>query len=153
GEFDPHLTQLNWFTSRDGWLIASNGTVNPALLQSLFPVWNDPSTWNLAPLATVTTEWRQTVAKDASGYHIENPQKFLGLWFQDNWKPKSNLTLNLGVRYDYNPGAMANDVIIPQVRPNKIPNQKDMWSPRFGFAYTPDTRTVIRGGAGRYFGW
>jgi len=153
GEFDPHLTQLNWFTSRDGWLIASNGTVNPALLQSLFPVWNDPSTWNLAPLATVTTEWRQTVAKDASGYHIENPQKFLGLWFQDNWKTKSNLTLNLGVRYDYNPGAMANDVIIPQVRPNKIPNQKDMWSPRFGFAYSPDARTVIRGGAGRYFGW
>src|SRR5205814_1006672 len=33
GEFDPHKTQLNWFTSRDGWLIASNGTVAPALLQ------------------------------------------------------------------------------------------------------------------------
>jgi hypothetical protein len=153
GEFNPHKTQLNWFTSRDGWLLASNGTIAPALLQSLFPVWNDPSSWSLQPLSPFATEWRQTVAKDAEGYHVVNPQKFVGVWFQDNWRATSNLTLNLGARYDYNPGAMANDVVIPQVRPNPIPTQKDMWAPRFGFAYTPDSKTVIRGGAGRYFGW
>jgi hypothetical protein len=80
-------------------------------------------------------------------------------WYvNDNWRIRRNLTLNLGVRYEYTtipfsqrsqslnaaasvPGLI--DFAAPQAATNN-------WGPRVGFAYSPGTsgRTSIRAGAG-----
>jgi hypothetical protein len=60
---------------------------------------------------------------------------------QDSWKPRPNLTLNFGVRYEID------------TRKSPLPTDKNNLSPRFGFAWDPfeDHRTIIRGGFGLFF--
>jgi hypothetical protein len=60
-------------------------------------------------------------------------------WYvQDKWQVNRNLTLNLGVRHDYQ---------------TFTPNSKDAIAPRLGFAFDPTAsgRTVIRGGIGQFY--
>lgn len=78
-------------------------------------------------------------------------------WFaNDNWKIRRNLTLNLGVRYEYTTvpfterfqtlNQIAN---VPGVLTFGEPHYpKNAFAPRVGFAYTPGTsdKTVVRGG-------
>jgi hypothetical protein len=90
-------------------------------------------------------------------------------WYaQDDWKISSHLTLNLGLRYEFNiptyekyntlsnfNPSTGNLDIAGQggVRPNLWnPNYSD-FEPRFGFAYTPfnNSKTVIRGGIGIFY--
>jgi hypothetical protein len=89
------------------------------------------------------------------GYGNPNTQqtvKFYGAFIQDQWKLKK-LTLNLGVRYDYEPG-QANagfHSAYPFIKTAK--EDKTQFAPRFGFAYDPagDGRSVFRGGAGMFY--
>ncbi|MGE3840645.1 MAG: TonB-dependent receptor [Vicinamibacterales bacterium] len=59
-------------------------------------------------------------------------------YIQDQWRLNQKLTLNLGVRYDYQ---------------DLTPQTKDAFAPRLGFAFDPggDGRTVIRGGIGKFY--
>jgi outer membrane receptor protein involved in Fe transport len=89
------------------------------------------------------------------------------VFFQDDIKLNADLTLNVGVRYDYltNP---ENSLPLPAVDPNnvfapintvlQVQNDKNNISPRFGFAYSPhfggyfgDGKTVVRGGFGIFY--
>ena len=54
----------------------------------------------------------------------------------DKWQATGKLTVNVGVRYDYQ---------------HMIPQTKDAFAPRFGVAYALDDRTVIRAGAGKFY--
>src|SRR5205085_1912404 len=66
------------------------------------------------------------------------------------------LTLNLGLRYEYqhNPSAIASHInpLLPQTA-NKV-NDKNNFGPRLGFAYDVkgDGKTSVRGGFGVYYG-
>jgi len=98
-----------------------------------------------------------------------------GFFGQDDIKLSADLTINLGLRYDYltNP---ENSLKYPGIDPNnplgilvsnagvvtanvyKITNVKDLISPRFGFAYSPhyggflgDGKFVVRGGFGIFY--
>jgi outer membrane receptor protein involved in Fe transport len=80
------------------------------------------------------------------------------LFVQDEWKVSRNFTLNLGLRYD------VQDIAQPEVRnpdpqlaaagidTSVIASDKNNVGPRVGFSYTPNSKTVIRGGYGLFYG-
>lgn len=73
----------------------------------------------------------------------------LGLYLQDDWRATRNLTLNLGLRYEYFSVPMDQHGRLPQLfRPDR-----NNFAPRFGFAYDlgGQLKTVIRGGYGIYY--
>ncbi len=79
-----------------------------------------------------------------------------GFYFEDEWKVRPNLTLNLGVRYDLQTGVWRNH-LSASLYPVPLPYVKfgghgdyDNLAPRMGFAWDPlkDGRTVVRGGFG-----
>lgn len=80
---------------------------------------------------TVTTAGGLTPA--ANEIHLRND--YNALFAQDDWRFRRNLTLNVGVRWDYDSAFQ----------------QKDHISPRIGFAWEATTKTVIRGHAGRFY--
>jgi hypothetical protein len=84
-----------------------------------------------------------------------------GFFLQDNWKVIPRLTLELGVRYDYQdiPGPfkslqqpVGKYVPLPQFA--QKPDDRNNIGPRAGFAYDVygQGKTVLRGGFGMYYG-
>ena len=65
--------------------------------------------------------------------------KLMSSYVQDNFKVRPNLTLNAGLRYDF------------EFQPKPILRDKNNWSPRLGFSWAHDAKTVVRGGYGIYF--
>lgn len=91
-----------------------------------------------------------------------------GAYAQDIWRPRTNLSLTFGLRFDVpsfentaylNPNANAltfrdEDGQPVQYDSGKMPGANILWSPRFGFNYdvTGDQKTQIRGGTGVFTG-
>jgi hypothetical protein len=87
----------------------------------------------------------------------------IGLWIQDSWKVKPNLTLNYGLRWDaqlmpetVDPSTTAYAGLIGQANfpsDGTIPDHWNMIQPRFGFAWDVqnDQRTLVRGNFGIYY--
>jgi len=73
---------------------------------------------------------------------------------QDDWRATPRLTLNLGLRYEYqrNPDPVNPNPLLPQTN-NKV-SDKNNFGPRVGFAYdlSGDGKTSLRGGWGIYYG-
>jgi hypothetical protein len=109
---------------------------------------------------------------------LEIPYTVYGFFVQDDWRIGESLTLNLGIRYDYEDGVLSNvpygtngfqindDPRSPFFNQancsgefNGVPNSfcleddGNNWAPRLGFAYdiNAEGRTVIRGGWGRFY--
>ncbi len=94
---------------------------------------------------------------------INEVQKELALFLQDQWYLSPSLTVTLGVRHESlnNPdGAVldVNKVLAPgqaaNVQPDaKIPDVNNQWSPRLSIAWSPekDNKSVVRASLGRYW--
>lgn len=87
-----------------------------------------------------------------------------GFFAQDDWKVQPRLTVNLGLRYDYEhvpppyPSLQATSLLntYPDAtaRVGKQPSDLGELGPRVGFSWDPDGKgeTVLHGGYGLYFG-
>jgi outer membrane receptor protein involved in Fe transport len=103
----------------------------------------------------------QAFAGSGTSGPITNPnlQDFSG-YVQDEWRLTPNLTLNLGLRYDFQkleqPTVLNTDpqLVAAGLRTDRISEDHNNWGPRVGFAWTPGTdgRTLIRGGYGIFYG-
>jgi hypothetical protein len=71
--------------------------------------------------------------------HVHLRDNLVSVFAQDQWRPRANLTLNLGVRWDYEDVVGLTD--------------KSNVAPRIGIAVDPwkDGKTSIRAGYGRYY--
>ena len=82
--------------------------------------------------------------------------KMYDVFAEDNWKVRPNLTLNLGLRYDlqFTPSPLHPNTSSPlAIQYNStIKNVTDRVQPRIGFAWSPQTGTVVRGGYGLFSG-
>jgi len=105
-------------------------------------------------------------------------KKMFGWYFQDDWKATRKLTLNLGIRYDYQPGPTDHydrtqwfDFTAPNPisdavgftvpgqlvfvgngnRRNLYEAQKTNFAPRIGLAYQISDKLVLRSGAGIFY--
>jgi hypothetical protein len=110
--------------------------------------------------------------------HLLNEQ-YISPWINDEFKATNNLTLTLGLRFDYqgclsdahgnqssfdpnapNPGAGGHlgAIIFAGKGPGRTGLKcfeqppKDAWGPRIGFAYRVNDKTSVRGGYGIYYG-
>ena len=123
--------------------------VPPANIESLFPVWDDPSTWNLNALNPIIRNYSVGIG-DFRGKL--NRRKSIAGWVQDNWQIVPSLTLNLGLRYDLETEVVANALAIPPILKANRPDDRNNVGPRVGFAWAANDRTVVRGGIGKYYG-
>lgn len=84
-------------------------------------------------------------------------------FIQDNWRVNNQLTLNLGVRYEYQQLPQPGDTSVRGVKFTGNPaypettafhQDKDNWGPRAGVTYDIAGRhtTIVRGGYGLYYG-
>jgi hypothetical protein len=125
-----------------------SGGPAPADLEQLFPVWNDVSTWNLAALSDITRSYTLTIGTPRASA----PLTVTSGWLQDDWHVGTRLTLNLGVRYDFETGVFAEATALPPFLTGDRRNDTNNFGPRLGFAYRLTDQTVIRGGGGIYYG-
>jgi len=98
------------------------------------------------------------------------PQKEPGVFLQDSWQATPNLNVQYGLRWEAqiepDPITPANEVFyapfigtteshgIEFPSNGKIPSDRSMWQPRFGFSWNPngDGKSVLRGSAGIFYG-
>jgi outer membrane receptor protein involved in Fe transport len=89
-----------------------------------------PANWN-------TIYYDSSFPSLKKDFFVQFNHSYYGFFAQDQWRVTPKLTLNYGLRYDFESG------LSRQINPDYRGVQ-----PRVGFAYSPDKHTVIRAGFG-----
>ncbi|MFI5087537.1 MAG: TonB-dependent receptor domain-containing protein [Terriglobales bacterium] len=102
----------------------------------------------------------QTTTQGVGNPHDEFSNKTLGGYIQDTWRVKSNVTLNIGVRYDveFTPTFAAPNALTAAAQKalgitEGIPRDYNNIAPRIGVAWDPwkDGKTVVRAAYGLFY--
>ena len=75
-----------------------------------------------------------------SNYAYQLNHGYWGFFAQDQWRITPKLTLNYGLRWDFESGLGS-----------VIDSYYGAWQPRVGLAWSPNSKTVIRAGAGSFY--
>jgi hypothetical protein len=120
-------------TLKFGFGVSQNGGTN-VVGANYFGLFEFPSNrpFNPADLATYPERFR--IRMGDLFYEMDDWRT--NVFVADKWQATDKVTLNLGVRYDYQ---------------HLIPNTKDAFAPRVGVAYAANDKTVIRAGIGRFY--
>jgi hypothetical protein len=165
---------LRWHDTGQ-WQLLSKGefifTAAPADLNRRFPAsaWNDPSKWDVTGLDATAQRFDQNFGD----WTIDIPRPTWAVWFGDTWRMSDQFTVNYGVRWDADWGALDPPHITTQTKFNPVggapypdidlgpgdllyPNNlRDIGSvaPRGGFTWNVggNGNLVVRGGSGLYY--
>jgi hypothetical protein len=160
-----------WYIQRAGFFTFNSAPTN---LGAVLPqdASMDASRWNLQPLNALARDFQVNFTE--GDWTIDVPRPTYAVWIGDNWRVSSDLTVNLGVRWDADPNMASppnirtNDILINagigQNMNSRIAGVADYgyktdirdWknvAPRAGFTYNVGggNDLVIRGGSGIYF--
>src|SRR6185503_1342879 len=149
GEFlNRHQIQANCRQCSGDMRATALPLPSAAVLQSWFPDPFNVDTWNLAAVSP----WVTTYSIGVGDFNVHLYSKKVASWFQDDWAISNRLTLNLGLRYDLELGAFANDVEVQPFQQAGRPADKTNFQPRVGFNFKVNDSTALRGGSGLYYG-
>lgn len=165
---------LRWHDTGQ-WQLLSRGefifTGRPPDLNRRFPAdaWNDPTRWDVTGLDSLVQRFDQNFGD----WTIDIPRPTWAVWAGDTWRINDSLTVNYGVRWDADWGALDPPLITTKATFNPVggppypdidfgpgdllyPNNlRDLGSvaPRGGFSWNVggNGNFVVRGGSGLYY--
>jgi outer membrane receptor protein involved in Fe transport len=105
------------------------------------------------------TRYQQSFAGDGTTGALTKPNfNEYGFFVQDDWRVLNRLSLNFGLRYDLQlmrrpPTANPSPALAAAgISTTQFNNDMNNVAPRFGFAWSPTQKLVLRGGLGLFFG-
>lgn len=185
GEFRRNYMDLQYQRNVRGTFTFSGQATNNDAIRALLPAGatpyfckatetdktlpcNDPAGVDVKSLADYLAGYVASSSFTQGVLRRDIYQNTFSLFAQDQFQVLHNLTLNYGLRYDYNapftstgvlsdfrPGAPGADPYGLVVAGNQIgsiyPGNKSNLGPRFGFSYAPSDKWVVRGTYGIFF--
>ena len=96
------------------------------------------------------TNLQQAFGHPSFVYHTND----VAAYIQDDWKAYKTFTVNLGLRYDFEPMSAPQIPNAAVSQTSSFPSFKKGFAPRVGFAFDVfgTGKTIVHGGAGLYFG-
>lgn len=157
-EYIKFHNQFIWCLVCDGRVNAQGGPIPSAAdLRAMFPDISDASTWDISRLANLRTPAGVPLVRfvdhslSDTEHQYEVTRHVWGGWFQDDWSVNNRLTLNMGIRYDFDTNAHSEKLEFRPWLPGDLPHDMNNVAPRTGFAFKVDEKTAIRGGYGLFF--
>ena len=127
--FGKHEIKFGW-----NYLKTKADGVDPLVARvQLFTTVNDYATLPPGDSGVFLFAATGGLTPEAREIHLDND--YNAVFFQDDWRITSNLTLNLGIRWEHDSQFSDNS----------------NFSPRIGIAWSPDRKTVIRAHFGQFF--